>query len=276
MRAGASPRASLPPLLGGSLALHAACLPALAWAPRLWPWVVGAVVADHSIVAAAGLVPRSALLGPNIVRDSSAAAGGAVALTFDDGPDPEVTPAVLDLLEAHRARASFFCIGERVAARPDLAAEIVRRGHRVENHTHTHPTGFFFHGPARLEREIARAQETVEGATGRAPAYFRAPAGIRGPLLERALSRHALRLVSWTRRGYDTVARDPGGVLGRLRRGLAAGDILVLHDVARRSASGQPALVLEVLPRLLEAIASRGLTARPLGEPPSSPAAGSP
>jgi peptidoglycan/xylan/chitin deacetylase (PgdA/CDA1 family) len=264
MSAGTTPRARLSPFLRGSLALHAAAVPAAVLAPSAWPWIVATLVADHTALVSAGLLPRSRWLGPNLSRDAAAAAAGAVALTFDDGPDPAVTPRILEILDAHRARASFFCIGDRVAARPDLAAEIARRGHHVENHTYSHRTGFFFHGPARLESEIARAQEVVQRATGRAPAYFRAPAGIRGPLLESALSRHGLALASWTRRGFDTVARDPVSVLGRLERDLAAGDILVLHD---RSRGGGPELVVEVLPRLLETIASRGFAARPLGSP---------
>ena len=99
-----------------SVALHAAAIPALAIAPRQWPWVVGTLVADHHVVIAGGLWPRSALLGPNLRRSKAAAAANAVVLTFDDGPDPVVTPRVLDLLDARGFKATFFCIGEHAAS----------------------------------------------------------------------------------------------------------------------------------------------------------------
>lgn len=249
-----------PPLIGASLALHAAALPTAALVPRLWPWIVGTLVADHLVILAGGLAPRSALLGPNLVRSDAAAASGGVVVSFDDGPDPVVTPRVLDLLDAHGAFATFFCIGERVARYPDLAVEIVRRGHRVENHSHRHRPLFYFHRPARLEREIAGCQDAIARACGRTPAYFRSPAGIRSPLLHGALARCGLQLVSWTRRGFDTVAHDPARVASRLTRGLAAGDVLVLHDGGGR-------VVLEALPRVLDTIAAAGLRAVALADP---------
>ncbi|HUC44413.1 MAG TPA: polysaccharide deacetylase family protein [Candidatus Sulfotelmatobacter sp.] len=250
------------PLLIASLAVHAAALPAVALAPHRWPWIAGAVVADHLSLVAAGMLPRCALLGPNLRRDPAAAAAGAVALTFDDGPDPAVTPAVLDLLDRHGARASFFCVGARVDAHPDIAAEIVRRGHGVENHTQTHPGGFFFHLPGRLDRELALCQEAVARATGTTPRLFRAPAGVRSPLLAPALARRGLALASWTRRGFDTVSRDASAVGRRLSRGVAAGDILLLHD---RPGPGTMPIVLEALPLLLETLRRAGLSAAPLG-----------
>jgi len=198
-------------------------------------------------------------------------ADGCVALTFDDGPDPEVTPAVLDCLDHHRAQATFFCIGQRVMAYPDLAAEIVARGHRVENHSHTHGNGFAFGGERRVEREVLQAQDVIERATGRRPRLFRAPAGIRNPLLEPCLVRAGLSLVSWTRRGFDSVSRNPEAVTQRLLHGLAPGDILLLHDGrSARSAAGRW-VVLEALPRLLDVLAERGLrsVAVPAPSPPS-------
>jgi len=262
---GPDARMPLTPLIGTSLALHAAALPTAAIAPERWPWIVGALVADHLVILGGGLAPRSALLGPNVVRSEAAAASGGVVLTFDDGPDPAVTPRVLDQLDAHRASATFFCIGERVARCPELAQELVHRGHRVENHTHSHRALFFFHRPSSLDREIAACQEAVAQACGRVPSYFRAPAGIRSPLLQGALRRSGLKLVSWTRRGFDTVARDPAHVAARLTRGMRAGDVIVLHDGSSHSRSTARPMVTEALPRVLDAIAAAGLRAVALG-----------
>ena len=255
------------PLIRASLGLHVAAIPAVAIAPRHWPWVAGTLVADHCALAAAGLFPRSGLLGPNLVRCERARLAHQVVLTFDDGPDPAVTPAVLDLLDAHGAKASFFCIGERVARFPELATEIAARGHRIENHTYTHRNGFYFHLPRTLEREIKACQDVVQRACGAAPVLFRAPAGIRSPLLAPALARANLDLASWTRRGFDTVARDPASVVSRLTRGLAAGDILVLHDGARHPRAGRERVVLDALPRVLDAIAAAGLRGARLESP---------
>ncbi len=253
----------LSPILKASVALHAAAVPALAIAPHRWPFIVSALFADHCVILAGGLLPRSSLLGPNLRRSAAAEAAGCVVLTFDDGPDPVVTPAVLDALDGRGARASFFCIGEHAARYRELTAEIARRGHRLENHSYTHSNGFYFHRPATLDREIGRCQEELQRASGRAPSFFRAPAGIRSPLLERALERNNLRLASWTRRGFDTVSRDPAAVASRLTRDLRAGDVILLHDGACQARSGSDPVVLAALPLVLDAIEAAGLRTMP-------------
>lgn len=252
------------PLLLGSIALHAAGAAALLLSPRHWPHVAGTLFANHVALAGLSLWPQSRLLGPNRNRLSEdAAARGEVGLTFDDGPDPEITPRVLDLLDQADVRATFFCIGRRVEARPDLAAEIVRRGHRVENHTWSHPNAFACYPPAGLRREIQQAQDAIGRATGRVPTLFRAPAGLRNPLLERELHRAGLTLASWTRRGYDIVEKDPAAVARRLLQDVEAGDVLLLHDGSALTGGGNP-IVLDVLPRVLDEIVDRGLWPVPM------------
>jgi peptidoglycan/xylan/chitin deacetylase (PgdA/CDA1 family) len=249
------------PLIRGSVALHAGAAAALVLRPALWPWAVGAVIADHLLLTAAGLVPRASLLGPNLTRlPGAAAARGEVAITIDDGPDPAVTPAVLALLESHAVKASFFCVGERIARYRTLAREMVARGHTVENHSQHHLNRFSLLGPGALRSEIAWAQDSIAEATGTSPRFFRAPMGLRNPFLEPVLARAGLELVSWTRRGFDTVTADPLRVLARLTRALRPGDILLLHDGhAARTAAGA-AVIVEVLPRLLGALRHAGLT----------------
>ncbi len=239
---------------------HVGSVAALAAVPELWPPIVAGLAANHAVLFTASLLPRSQLIGRNLVRLPEAAARrGEVAITFDDGPDPEVTPRVLDLLDARGATASFFCVGERAAAAPGLVREIVRRGHSVENHSLRHSTGFGWYGPWRLRRELEGAQRALTETAGVAPRFFRAPFGTRNPLLDPALARLGLTLASWTRRGYDTVDADAARVLHRLVEGLGGGDVLLLHDgVTVRQRRGVPT-VLAVLPRLLEQLADRGL-----------------
>ncbi|EWY41921.1 polysaccharide deacetylase [Skermanella stibiiresistens SB22] len=259
------------PLIRGSMALHAAAALGAVAAPAGWPWALAAVVGNHALLGAVGLWPRSGLLGPNLTRLPAANAGlGQVGLCFDDGPDPAVTPAVLDLLDATGAKASFFCIGDRAALHPGIVRDIVRRGHGVENHTRRHPKSFATFGPSAIRREVGEAQRLLHDLTGRPPRFFKAPAGLRNPLLEPVLAEMGLRLTTWTRRGYDTVWRDPARVTRRLTRGLAAGDLLMLHDgSAARAASGR-AVALEVLPVLLDQLSTRGLTAVSLDGVPNA------
>jgi peptidoglycan-N-acetylglucosamine deacetylase len=250
-----TPRWSPTALLYASAAVHVTAAAAIYVRPRLWPWALGALAANHLGLAAAGLLPRSRLLGPNWIRiPERDGAPARVAITIDDGPDPEVTPQVLRQLAAHGAHATFFCVGARVERYPDLAREIVGRGHHIENHTQRHRHTFSVMGPSGMAEEISRAQDSILRVTGSRPRFFRAPAGLRNPFLDPVLARLQLRLVSWTRRGFDTVDASAGAVYRRLTNGLQDGDILLLHDGnAARSRSGQP-VILEVLPRLLETL----------------------
>mgnify|MGYP003335906903 CR=1 FL=1 len=248
------------PLLWASLALHALALPACWLWPARWPWVLGAVVANHLLLMALSLWPRSTALGPNMRRlPDEAAARGEVAITIDDGPHPEVTPQVLTLLARHQAHATFFCIGTQVERHPQLCQAMVQAGHDVQNHGQRHPLLASLMGPAGWRQEITGGAAAILRATGHPPRYYRAVAGLRNPFLDFVLTQLGLRLVSWTRRGFDTRTPDPDLVLARLLRHLRAGDILLLHDGhAARSPSGQPVIV-EVLPRLLDALRAQGL-----------------
>jgi len=240
--------------------LHAAAVATVAMQPALWPWALGAVAANHLLLAAAMCWPRGRVLGANLVRlPAAAAARMEVSLTFDDGPDPEVTPRVLDLLDRHQAKASFFCVGEKAAAYPHIVKEIVRRGHSIENHSHRHSGAFAFYGLVRLKREVESAQTVVSGITGRAPRFFRAPMGLRSPLLDPVLAKCGLHYVSWTRRGLDAIHCNPERVLQRLAGSLAAGDILLLHDNGCSLTRDGTPVVLAVLPGLLDRIQAKGL-----------------
>ena len=247
-------------LAKASAACHLGAGVAVVAMPGAWPWALGAVAVNHLLITASSLTPRSPWLGDNIVRLPAASTQRLeLSITLDDGPDPAVTPAVLDVLDAHAARATFFCIAENARQHPALCREITRRGHSVQNHTQRHSHSFAFLGMGGFAGEIGRAQATLADITGQVPQFFRAPAGLRNPLLAPVLQRLELQLVSWTRRGFDTVQRQPTRVLERLTRGLGAGDILLLHDGnAARAPNGQP-VVLQVLPELLQRARQLGL-----------------
>jgi peptidoglycan-N-acetylglucosamine deacetylase len=257
---GASRQWSPSPLLYASAAAHLGAAATVLARPALWPWALGAFVANHAALAWAGLWPRSQLLGPNWTRlPTHGDLPGRVAITIDDGPDSEVTPLVLALLDEHRAQATFFCVGERVERHADLAREIVRRGHDIENHSQRHRHNFSLMGPGGMRAEISRAQDNIARVTGNSPRFFRAPAGLRNPFLDPVLSQLHLRLASWTRRGFDTVNTDADAVYRRLANPLEDGDILLLHDGNAARSRGGKAVILEVLPRLLDALAAKQL-----------------
>jgi peptidoglycan/xylan/chitin deacetylase (PgdA/CDA1 family) len=218
------------------------------------------MLGSHALNLGFGFVPASSALGPVIARlPDAAAARNEVALTFDDGPDPEVTPRVLDLLDEAGARATFFCVGIRARAHPLLVRQIVARGHAVENHAFGHSRAFGFYGVGRLVRDIGDAQKVLADTAGITPQFFRAPFGIRTPLTEPALARLGLRCVAWSLRSLDGVDHDADRVAARVERRLAPGAIVLLHDGAEgRSASRSASCsVVRALPRFLSAMRRR-------------------
>lgn len=240
------------PFVKFSIATHAAAGIALLVAPDNWPWALAAVVINQALLTVAGLLPRTTLLGPNLnCLPVAAITRREIVLTIDDGPDPEVTPRVLDLLDAAGAKASFFCIGRKADQYPALCREIAARGHSVENHGDSHSWFFALFGYRRMKADIGAAQEKIAQITGRPPQFFRPTAGLRNPVLDPVLSHLDLKLASWTRRPYDTYEGNEQRVYERLVENLAPGDILLMHDGhAARTLSGEP-VILVVLPRLL-------------------------
>ena len=242
------------PLIWASFALHLIAL--LAWivVPHYWTWILAALVANHLLLTLLGLWPRSQGLGSNWTQlPAAATARNEIALTIDDGPDPLVTPQVLDILDQHQVRATFFCVGEKAARYPDLCRDIVRRGHTIENHTQHHSHYFALMGMRGFTRELQAAQQSLSALTGVTPRFFRAPAGLRNPLLEPVLVKLGLQLTSWSVRGFDTQHTDPARITKRLLKKLRAGAIVLMHDGnAARTAQSVP-MIIEILPTLLTA-----------------------
>jgi peptidoglycan/xylan/chitin deacetylase (PgdA/CDA1 family) len=177
-----------------------------------------------------------------------------VALTFDDGPSPEITPRVLDILRDKQATATFFLVGRQVELNPELARRIAREGHGVGNHTYSHPSLFCFLSPRRLREEIERTQDAVVRVTGARPRHFRSPVGLRHPILQLALEREALEFVLWELRTYDTRALTPDTLRRRILERARPGAIVLLHD---RSGPGASAM-LAALPDVIDGLRARG------------------
>ena len=191
----------------------------------LWAFVSAAGIAGFCCYAV--LNPYCQWLGP--VRCTTA--DREILITIDDGPDPHDTPLLLDLLDRHQVKAIFFMIGEKVRAHPDLAREVVRRGHEIGNHTLSHPAASFWcAGPWRTRREIAGFQQVIEEITGSKPRWFRAPVGHRNWFTHPVATSLGLQVMAWNRRGFDAVEKDAAKVLARILPDLTSGDIVLLHE----------------------------------------------
>jgi peptidoglycan/xylan/chitin deacetylase (PgdA/CDA1 family) len=192
-----------------------------------WEWTLASQAVLATIWGCGTFLPNSRLFGPVFRRVE----GEGVLLSIDDGPDPVDTPALLDLLDEHGKKAVFFVIGDKVRRYPDLAREIVRRGHQIGNHTMTHPAGTMWcAGSRRTRREIADCSRVIEQVTGVKPRWFRAPAGHRNWFTHPVLREQGLELVGWQRRAFDAVRRDVPWIVRRLTRDIRDGDILLLHE----------------------------------------------
>ncbi len=212
------------------------------------------IIAAAVLLAAVLLVRGSASVRASWylrMRCRARRAGRRVALTFDDGPDPQRTPAVLDLLARQGVRATFFVVGARAEAHPELVRRMVAEGHVVGNHSYTHSWRFPLRSLGRTMEELRRTGEVLHRITGRQPRLFRPPFGVTNPTIARAVRRLGLDPVGWSIRSLDTMGQSPERVAARILRRLHPGAVILLHD---RCAGSERLVGL-----LVEGLRSRGL-----------------
>lgn len=217
-----------------------------------WEAGLPALLASHVPFVWATLVSDSRLFSPVLRRLPGDARH--VWLTIDDGPSTD-TQAMLDLLDAHAAKATFFVVGARAQARPDLLREIVRRGHGIGNHSATHPQAWFWALPPwRMRAEIAQTQATLRDIAGVTPRWFRAVVGMANPFVAAALKEQQLARVAWSARGFDAISADPQSVAARIESQLQPGAIVLLHEGAKH---GRNVEALALLLQRLDALGYR-------------------
>lgn len=193
------------------------------------------------------------------VATPAASGPAAVAITFDDGPHPEGTPRVLEILAAHGARATFFLVGEQVERRPELAARIVAEGHRVGLHGYRHRAHPRL-GARTLERDFERGLEAIAGAAGVTPRVHRPPYGLYSPDSLRIARERGLAPLLWSRWGKDwRKFTTPGRIAGRVLDSVAAGDVILLHDADFYSARRSYLHTVAALPEILTTLESAEL-----------------
>ena len=202
----------------------------LVWHRSPW-WAVAVFTAPDFYLLYGMFVPESTILGPVLVRFvPSYPDAQEIWLTIDDGPDPVDTPRILEVLDRHEARATFFVIGARARQYPELIQEILHRGHTLGNHSDSHPSAtFWMAGAGRTFREVTGAIPPLRAAGAR-PWAFRPPVGIRNPFLKTALRRAGLRCVNWSIRSGDCLTSDGQGVVNRVLRQARPGAIVLMHE----------------------------------------------
>lgn len=241
-----------PPLLVlAVLAVKAIAVALWIWTPR-HGLAAAVFFGSGSVVLYHLLVPCGSALGRVYTR--FVPHQKEVWLTIDDGPDPVDTPVLLDLLDRHHARATFFVIGGRALRHPDLVAEIVRRGHEVAHHTHTHPTLTFWCATRRQVRaELDRGLAALEACAVQ-PRLFRAPVGIKNIFLGAELARRRMACVAWSIRSGDSVSRSSTGTVARVLRRVEPGAIILMHE-----GPGVPRPVrIRAIAGLLDGLSARG------------------
>jgi peptidoglycan-N-acetylglucosamine deacetylase len=166
-----------------------------------------------------------------------------IAITFDDGPLELYTPVILDILRKEQVPAAFFCIGSRIGGNEMLLRRIDAEGHVIGNHSFSHHFWFDMFGPGKMLAELQQMDETVEQVTGKRPRLFRPPYGVTNPNLAKAIRRGSYIPVGWNIRSLDTVAKDKEELLGRIKKGVRPGAVLLLHDSMEITAQVLPELI---------------------------------
>lgn len=210
--------------------------------------------------AAAPFLPRIGFFAPVVSRGPRNRP--AVAITFDDGPDPATTPLLLDLLDRNFVKAAFFVVGKKVENHPELTRELVLRGHEVGCHSHVHDLLLGLKQPEAVCRDLKKAAAALE-RVGIRPLAFRPPVGIVTPRIASGLSAAGMYMVTFSRRGWDAGNRRLAGLSDRILCRLGAGDVIVLHD-SMPETGDRRGLWLSEVEKIVAGIHSRGLSIVPL------------
>ncbi|MBR3773850.1 MAG: polysaccharide deacetylase family protein [Alistipes sp.] len=220
-------------------------------------WVI--VILLLGVLAA--LVWASADIGSGVYLKALCRAESAdkvVALTFDDGPDADSTPRVLDLLKHYDVRATFFVVGEQARQNPELIHRMVAEGHTVAGHSYYHLPQSTLWSSQRYTEELFRCNDVVARLTGLRMRLYRPPFGVTNPPIARAVKNLGLIPVGWSVRSLDTVTKDTDRVVDRVMRGLRGGDVILLHDRLENSE--------ELLAKLLTALRTQHYTTATVDE----------
>lgn len=210
-----------------------------------WPWVL-------SVILLIGLIGMTAwgsfdlrlqFFSPVIFKGKIT--GNNIALTFDDGPST-YTLQVLDLLQKHNFKATFFCIGNQIQKHPEIALEILKQGHSIGNHTLTHTSKMGFLPYKEIKKEICENTRIIESVLKVTPQWFRPPFGVTNPTIAKVIKEEKLTCIGWNIRSLDTVSKSSEEIVHRVKRKLKPNGIILMHDTSQISVNALEQLLLEI------------------------------
>lgn len=229
-------------------------------------WTLVPPLLAYVILAGDGaLRPASGWLMP-VIRCGSRD-GHSVALSFDDGPDPDLTPRVLDVLKRHQTRATFFVIGRHAEAHPDLIRRMAAEGHQIANHSYGHSRFLNLRFRKAMRADIVHGVEVLRRlCPSVSPTLYRPPMGLKNPTLARLQKQLHLRVVAWSLHARDTHGGSAGKISARVLKRIRGGDIVVFHDGHDLPGRRRDSIVVEALEKILPVLAQRGLEPVTVGE----------
>ncbi len=174
-----------------------------------------------------------------------------ISITFDDGPNMEFTPRILEILKENKAKATFFCIGKHMEKYPALIDRIIEEGHTLGNHTYSHSRAFGFFGTSKAVEELRKTKSLIKELADNYTDLYRPAFGVTNPSIERAVKRLGLKSIGWNIRSLDTTSRPAKTVLKRITSKVSKGDIILLHDTSEKT--------IKVLERLLVFLQEKNL-----------------
>jgi peptidoglycan/xylan/chitin deacetylase (PgdA/CDA1 family) len=204
----------------------------------------------------ASIAPANELWGPVTWRGAPSQPPRC-ALTFDDGPSPQSTPRILDVLAEEKVAAAFFVVGRNAENAPEILQRIHRDGHLIGNHSFDHSHLGMMHRQAYWQRQIRDTDELIQRIVGVRPRYFRPPMGVRTWHITAAARANGHAVITWTRRARDGFATTPALIIRRLTSGVAAGDILLLHDGVEPHSRRDPTASIECVRPLIRTLRER-------------------
>jgi peptidoglycan/xylan/chitin deacetylase (PgdA/CDA1 family) len=218
---------------------------------------VGSAVAAAGLAAYGAFHRNSGLFGNVITRVSRT--GNTVSITFDDGPNPYATPAILDALAKHNVKATFFILGRHAERWPELVARAAAEGHQIGNHGYYHRK-LHLKSPSYIRDDLARGKRAIEAAGGGTPQLFRAPHGFRNPWVTHIARTLGERTVGWSLGVWDSDRPGANAIAERALKGMNPGSILLLHDGDGYDPLGDRVQTAQALPKIIAGLRARGYT----------------
>ncbi|HEY8934664.1 MAG TPA: polysaccharide deacetylase family protein [Cyclobacteriaceae bacterium] len=222
----------------------------LDWRIDISTWYYVLLFFIYSLIQAYGVVFVSASFFVPI-KCKGERISKSVALTFDDGPLPEMTERILTILNDYQVKATFFCIGHRVEKHPEILTKIDSQGHVIGNHTFNHGKFFDLLSAKEMSAELDKTDEAIQNAIQKKPRFFRPPYGVTNPNLAKAIKRGNYITMGWSVRSLDTVAKEDEKLFQRVTKNLKGGDVILFHDYCE--------ITIRILPRVLEYIQKQRL-----------------